>query len=109
MKLTETVIELMFELSSIEGEEYSQLLHGEGKVLRNNLLKLFKVTENPASHDIIIDIMSEAGYPWFGKLARSNREEVRAVAAMEAQNDDLTKIMTDDEFMDLLPANGHLH
>lgn len=109
MKLTETVIDLMFELSSIEGEEYSQLLHGEGKILRNNLLRLFKVTENPTSHEIIIDIMSEAGYPWFGKLARSNREEVRAIADMASQNDDVNKIMSDDDFMDLLPANGHIH
>ncbi len=108
MKLTETVIELMFELSNIEGDRHSQFLHGDGNLLRNNLLKLFKATENPESHDIIIDIMSEAGYPWFGKLARSNREEVRTVIEMPVQNDD-SKIMSDDDFMDLLPANGRIH
>lgn len=109
MKLTESVIELMFELSTIEGDSHSEFLHGDGTVLRNNLLKLFKATENPESHEIIIDIMSEAGYPWFGKLARSNNSDVRAVADMPAQNDDYDRIMSDDEFMELLPANGHLH
>ncbi len=109
MKLTETVMELMFELSNIEGDIHSEYLHGDGNLLRDNLLKLFNTTTNPASHDIIIDIMSEAGYPWFGKLARSHDQDIRAIAKMPAQNDDLNRIMSDDDFMDLLPANGHIH
>ena len=108
MKLTETVIELMFELSNIEGDAHSEYLHGDGNMLRNNLLKLFNTTENPESHEIIIDILSEAGYPWFGKLARSEDDTIQAVAGMSAQKDG-HGIMSDDDFMELLPANGHLH
>ncbi len=107
MKLTEAVIELMFELSSIEGDKHSEFLNGDGQILRNNLLKLFRATENPESHDIIIDIMSEAGYPWFGKLALVESENAHAIADMSVENDD--RIMSDDELMELLPANGHLH
>jgi len=112
MKLNETVIELMFELSNLEGDEHSHFLHGDGNLLRNNLLKLFKMTENPESHEIIIDIMSEAGYPWFGKLARSSDEHLLTVAELElpAQSESgAERIMSDDDFMDLLPANGHIH
>ncbi len=109
MKLTQTVIELMFELSTIEGDQHSEFLDGEGQILRNNLLELFQKTDNPESHDIIIDIMSEAGYPWFGKLARSQDDSIRAVANMPAQNDGTDRIMSDDEFMELLPANGRIH
>lgn len=100
MKLSETVIELMFELSNLEGEKHSKFLHGEGAILRNNLLKLFEVTENPESQDIIIDIMSEAGYPWFNKLARPSR----TLADVGEP-----RIMSDDDFINLLPANGQLH
>lgn len=109
MKLTEAVIELMFELSTIEGDKHSEFLHGDGQMLRNNLLRLFRATENPESHEIIIDIMSEAGYPWFGKLARSNERDITAVVDMPAINDTDDRIMSDDDFMELLPANGHLH
>ncbi|MBX2847201.1 MAG: hypothetical protein KTR16_02685 [Acidiferrobacterales bacterium] len=109
MKLTETVIELMFELSVIEGEKHSEYLDGEGNALRNNLLKLFKKTDNPESHDIIIDIMSEAGYPWFGKLARSSTTETESVADLVAKSNSEDRIMSDDEFMDIIPINGHIH
>lgn len=108
MKLTETVIELMFELSNIEGEKHSEFLYGDGKILRNNLLKLFNKTENPESQDIIINILNEAGYPWFGKLAHNESHTIRAIVDQNALNDDV-RIMTDDEFMELLPANGRLH
>ncbi len=108
MKLTETVIELMFELSNLEGEKNAHYLDGDRYALRNNLIKLFKVTDNPVSHELIIDIMNEAGYPWFGKLARSEKERVRAIATMPAQNDG-QQLLSDDEFMDLLPINGQIH
>lgn len=109
MKLTEAVIELMFELSTIEGDKHSEFLHGDGQILRNNLLKLFRTTENPESHEIIIDIMSEAGYPWFGKLARVKDRTTRTIADIPVEDDGVSRIMSDDEFMELLPANGHLH
>ncbi|GAA6137588.1 hypothetical protein NBRC116583_13350 [Arenicella sp. 4NH20-0111] len=107
MKLSETVIELMFELSNLEGEKHSGFLHGEGSILRNNLLKLFEVTDNPESQEIIIDIMSEAGYPWFNKLAKPKRDLAKQ-NSMESTVE-TPRIMSDDDFMSLLPANGQLH
>jgi len=101
MKLTETVIELMFELSNIEGFKHFDSNEVD---LRNNLLKLFNATNNPAAHDIIIEIMNEAGYPWFGTIARAEEMVTPASWSLEAN-----KVMSDDEFMDLIPANGRLH
>lgn len=110
MKLTNNVIELMFELSSIEGVKNAHYLNGEGVDLRNNLLKLFNDTSNPAAQDIIINIMDEAGYDWFGEIARS--EEVfksNSVSTSERFYESSNELMTEDEFMDLIPANGRIH
>lgn len=108
MKLTEAVIELMFELSNIEGVKH---FDGNEVDLRNNLLKLFNATNNPAAHEIIIEIMNEAGYPWFGTIARSEESSssVSAKVGAEKVHPGEDKVMSDDEFMDLIPANGRLH
>jgi len=102
MKLTDTVIELMFELSNIEGVQH---FDGDTTLLRNSLLKLFNTTDNPDAHEIIIDIMSEAGYPWFANIAKNNEEAVSDISEVTVG----TRIMSDSEFMDLLPANGRIH
>ncbi|MCH2190623.1 MAG: hypothetical protein MK188_06855 [Gammaproteobacteria bacterium] len=101
MKLTETVLELMFELSTIEGVNH---FDGNEVDLRNKLLKLFNATRNRAAHDIIIEIMNEAGYPWFATIARA--EEFRSPSSWSLEHN---KTMSDDEFMDLMPANGRFH
>ena len=104
MKLTETVIELMFELSNIEGVK---VFESDTTQLRNSLLELYNSTDNPDAHDIIIDIMSAAGYPWFENVARVEREGQVAITA--APRSAPSRVMSDDDFMDLIPANGHLH
>lgn len=104
MKLTETVIELMFELSNIEGVKHFE---GDATLLRNSLLKLFNTTDNPDAHEIIIDIMSEAGYPWFASIAKrkSNDRVTHDISEVVIG----PRVMSDTEFMDLLPANGRIH
>ncbi len=109
MKLTRNVLNLMFELSNIEGESNSGYLCGEGSVLRNNLLELFKITTNPESHGIIIDIMSEAGYPWFGDLIEMGDCYIRDAAALSESNESGFMPMNEDDFLELIPANGHFH
>ena len=102
MKLTDTVIELMFELSNIEGVQHFE---GDATLLRNSLLKLFNTTDNPDAHEIIIDIMSEAGYPWFASIAKKNERVASDIPEVTVG----PRIMSDTEFMDLLPANGRIH
>lgn len=108
MKLTQQVIELMFELSNIDGVDTSRYLDSQVEDLRSNLLSLFNTTENTEAHEIIINIFSEAGCPWFGTIARDQGfvyEELCNVSdALENGN-----LMSDDAFMELLPANGHIH
>lgn len=111
MKVTQNVLNLMFELSTIEGEGHARYLCGEGAALRNNLLELYKLTKNPESHEIIIDIMSEAGYPWFGALVRMGDNymfDTESLAAMNDASNDF-HIMSEDDFLELIPANGHFH
>ncbi|MCH2190625.1 MAG: hypothetical protein MK188_06865 [Gammaproteobacteria bacterium] len=108
MKLTQQVIELMFELSSIDGIDSNKYLNSNGDQLRSNLLNLFNTTENTQAHEIIINIFSEAGCPWFGTIARGEGfayEELVKVAEIQEEG----KLMSDDAFMELLPANGRIH
>ncbi len=103
MKINSKITELLFNLSEIESPENNQFLAGEESDLRKSLLKLYRSTDNSASRETIIAIMTEAGYPWFGKLARSGEQTV-----VSAANDE-GNFMSEDDFLDLLPVNGHFH
>lgn len=110
MKLTTEVTELLFELSDIESAEHTQLLIGDGGFLRKNLLDLYQKTSNQASHDLIIRIMEKGGYPWFGAVAPQKSPEPEV--AMEAITHSAvseTQLFSEEEFLDLLPANGLFH
>lgn len=107
MKLTESITDLLFNLSELETPENNQFLIGDGKLLRNNLLKLYRATDNKGSHDVIIQIMGEAGYPWFGKLAKAANKSIAESSTIAASNDEL--MFSEEEFMELIPANGHFH
>lgn len=113
MKLNARITDLLFNLSELEAPSNVQFLLGEGTLLRNNLLKLYRATQNGDSHKLIIKIMAEAGYPWFAKLAQApNSAPVRSAGDKHPQSDTHAKteyLMSEDEFMELLPANGHFH
>ena len=109
MKLTQNVIELMFELSAIEGIDHNKYLRGQGDSLRKNLLSLFKNTENAEAHEIIINIFSEAGCPWFGTIARDNSFAYEELSLEPKVVLEEGKLMSDEAFIELLPANGHIH
>jgi len=95
----------MFELNNVEGVDHSHYLNGEGEVLRQNLMKLLKSSDNPYTHDLILEIMTEAGYPWFTKLMRSGKVDCKSAKASLKKG----ALLDDDDFMSLLPANGYIH
>lgn len=103
MKINSKVTELLCNLSEIESLAGSHFTSKEAADLRKSLLKLYRSTVNPESRDTIVAIMTEAGYPWFGKLARSGMQSI--VSSSEKQNE----FMSEDDFLDLLPINGHFH
>lgn len=108
MKINSKITELLFSLSEMECSRNRKLLAVEEHDLRKNLLHLYRATNNPASHDIIVAIMTEAGFPWFGKFVRSGFKP----AVSEPSGADTLigeKFMSDDDFIDLLPANGYFH
>lgn len=107
MKLTKQITNLLFELSELESRENTQLLIGDGSTLRNNLLKLHRLTSNQVSRKLIVDIMGEAGYPWLGKLASAPDHALFDGCPVEATNDDF--LLSEEEFLELIPANGHFH
>ncbi len=109
MKVTEAVIRMMFELSAIEGDFSTEYLNAEGALLRNNLLTLFNQTRNQDSQDLIIRIMNEAGYPWFGALANTTHErsDVDLIQPSDLPSSDTE--LDEETFMLLIPANGYIH
>ncbi len=109
MKLTETVIQLMFELSNVDGIDHSAYLDGTGDALRSNLIKLYSDSDNANAHDLIVEIMEEAGYPWFRTMVRPAKAVVRSNSYNSTESISEDKLMSDNEFMDLLPINGHIH
>jgi len=107
MKLNSTITDLLFDLSELETPKNNQLLIGDGKFLRNNLLKLYRATDNTDSQDLIVKIMAEAGYPWFGKLAKAASAQVSEKTPSSAYDDHY--LLSEEEFLQLIPANGHFH
>jgi len=113
MKLTDSINDLLLDLSELEAPENNHLLIGDGELLRNNLLKLYRATDNAISHSVINQIMIEAGYPWFGKLAESLNKQVSEILQYsESRSGDEGQgetVLSEDEFMQLVPANGYFH
>ncbi len=107
MKITPRVTELLFDLSEIETNNNGDFLSGDVDELRNNLLQLYRETESHSSRETIISIMTEAGYPWFGHLANASSRVVRDIPLKPVANEG--QFMSDDDFLDMLPANGHFH
>ena len=116
IKITPKITELLFDISELEASEDVYFLHNEPANLRNNLLKLYRVTDSDVSREKIIAIMSEAGYPWFGKLVNSNHNQVVEstqsgipTLEMPTQAANEEEFMSEEDFLDLLPANSHFH
>jgi len=118
MKLNPKMIELLVELSAIEAAENQSLLIGDGLFLRKNLLTLYRRTDKPQSHILIIQIMAEGGYPWFSKLVEGANEltpldtaslNVEPLEIQPENGSSIELFMSEDEFLELLPANGHFH
>ena len=112
MRLNSKITRLLFELSDAESQTNWRYLIGDGAVLRNNLLKLYRATNNQESHDLIIRIMGEAGYSWFEKLARANSQlkpvSLATDERIKAKQGDLN-LVSEREFSSLLPVNELVH
>lgn len=103
MKINSKITELLCDLSESESLENSHFMAEKTSDLRNSLLRLYRSTANPHSRDTIIAIMTEAGYPWFGKLARSGKQSLVSTPSSHVD------FMSEEDFLDLLPINGHFH
>lgn len=108
LKITPKITELLFDISEIEVADNAHYLLGDITDLRNNLLKLYRVTDNQTSREKIIAIMSEAGYPWFGKLAKATQHKVNNIE-LKITSENEEQFMSEEDFLDLLPANSHFH
>ena len=92
----------------VSDDQMALLINHESS-LRRNVLALYRMTDDVRILDLVIQIMAEGGYPWFGKLALSTNRVVDESQLLEPHLSESEFQLSDDEFMDLLPANGHFH
>jgi len=108
MKLSAEVSDLLVKLIDLESIDQKQLLKGNTDLLCQNLLAIYGKTSNQKSHDLILEIIDKGGYSLFGSsydyLAESSFNNTTFVT-----NPSVGFAMSEDEFMDLLPANGYFH
>lgn len=104
LKINSKITELLSEIEVAENENF---LEGDLMDLRNDLLKLYCVTDNQNSREKIIAIMSEAGYPWF--LRGEGSPAVSTVFKEHQKVDAEELFMPEEDFLNLLPANSHFH
>jgi len=114
MKFNSKVAELLCDLSDIETPENSQLLAEQGNDLTSNLLELYRVTDNSSSKLTINAIMAEAGYPTLDDLdSEQSISTLQHSAIINAPSTSLTQtehgLLSEDDFLDLLPANCYFH
>lgn len=107
MKITPKITELLFDLSESETAENNACLTGDDTNLCDSLLQLYRETDSDNSRESIIEIMSEAGHPYFGKLAKASNYSISAISLKEVASED--QFMSDEDFLNLLPINGHFH
>lgn len=107
MKISPRITQLLFDLCELETTENNQCLTGDVDQLGNNLLQLYRATDSHTSRETIIAIMTEAGYLWFGRLAKSISPLVRDIPPKQSENEG--QFMSSNDFLDLLPANGCFH
>jgi len=114
MKINSKVTELLCDLSEIESSENKHLLAAEAGDLRGNLLRLYRATDSDASKETITEIMTEAGYPWFAKLAGADNKTAKNTASTVSApsrtiEESQPNLLSDEDFLDLLPANSFFH
>ena len=105
--MTPRITELLSDLSEMEASENSEYLSGDVSELRKNLLKLYRATDSHLSRETIIAIMTEAGYPWFGRFAKARNRTLREITQQTVANE--SQFMTDEDFLGLLPINEYFH
>jgi len=98
MKLNDKIVEMLAEIQQLETPIHRQMLDVEIAVLKENLLQLYRCTDNTKTQELIIRIMSEAGYPWFRLMVSTN-----------SQSPIQSEICFPRELLFMEPANLYLH
>ena len=121
MKVTNELTELVVELGELESFERAGLVFDSQGVSVRELLQLFNETENPRSKQVVREIFDEVGYGWFIELDEMTFRSAAGLKAIKSgQNSGCDKhvvatmiaadkLMSDDDFLDLMPASSHFH
>jgi len=110
MKICAEVSDLLVQLIDIESAEQDVLLNGSVDLLAQNLLSLYGRTSNQKSHDLILEILDKSDCSLFRAPAHYvNDSDAFHCGVISEVNNSSNFQLSEDEFMELLPINGHFH
>ena len=117
LKITRKFSELLKNLSNKENVDNHEFLLGESGRLKHNLLTFYSVAGSQINREKMISLMSEAGYSLIDNLSIAKKDNMEAIslteeewgAKVDSQEIAEDLFMGEEDFMDLLPANGYFH
>ena len=123
VKLTPRAMELLFELRQLESVENMQILAGDLDQMNCKLLRLYRMTKKPGSRELITELLTQVGYPWFRKFAahRSNDNDLNDNDPKASLSDSakliskasvlpaMFNVACKQSFLDLVPQNMYFN
>ncbi|RBP49123.1 hypothetical protein [Arenicella xantha] len=121
MKVTDELTDLVVELGELESFELAGMLINQNGVSVKGLLQLFNQTDNLRSKQVVREIFDEMGYGWFVEL---DEMTFRSAAGLKKIKTKQTsgcdthivaraisedEILSDQEFLELIPINQYFH
>jgi len=108
VKINESISELVLELVELETPDNTRAVLTNKGVSLKGLIDVYSETVNSRSRQVVLEIIDEVGNDWAPELSEE------AQAANEAASFDRNRSqgwanLSEDEFMDLLPANSYMH
>lgn len=118
MKKSDAIDDVVSKLAEINSTEKNEPEFSTQEVSIRTLIALFEEAKSHESEHIVQELFSQAGYGWVSKLCAS---DIQAMSDMnDFKGDDLINVqeiqfqaslqqLTEDEFMNLVPANAYFH
>ncbi len=108
MKITESISDLVIELSELETPSSAKKVLGSNGLSLKHLIDIYSESDNRRSREVVLEIIDEVGGAWGPQLSDSAQAAEEADALNKNAANGYTQL-SEDDFMDLLPVNCYMH
>jgi len=108
MKITENISDLVLELTELETPDSTKRVFSEGGLSLQSLMEIYSETDSNRSRQVVLEIIDEVGSGWGTQLDDASQYTQEAQALAKNVETGYT-LLSEDDFMDLLPANCYFH